>query len=127
MQHREATQRSHAFERERDALLREASVFRDTASSLASSQRDTLQVQELTLSLRRLSDKLDLADEELLKRNEEVISAQTEKAVAKGLETAAYEHLKSLRSELERRNTEIQDLVGRLRAEEHQRMMSVRQ
>ena len=127
MQHREATQRSHALERERDALLREVSVFRDTASSLASSQRDTLQVQELTLSLRRLSDKLDLADEELLKRNEEVISAQTEKAVAKGLETAAYEHLKSLRSELERRNTEIQDLVGRLRAEEHQRMMSVRQ
>ena len=127
MQHREATQRSHALERERDALLREVSVFRDTASSLASSQRDTLQVQELTLSLRRLSDKLDLADEELLKRNEEVISAQTEKAVAKGLETAAYEHLKSLRSELERRNTEIQDRVGRLRAEEHQRMMSVRQ
>lgn len=100
-------------------------MFRETASSLTASHRDALQVQELTLSLRRLSDKLDLADEELLKRNEDVAAAQAEREAARRLEVAAHEHLESLRMQLEQSHLEKQDIMARLRAEEQQRKMSV--
>ncbi|EJD05769.1 uncharacterized protein FOMMEDRAFT_145188 [Fomitiporia mediterranea MF3/22] len=113
----------HALETENSHLKAELQVHRTTAPDTAS-HRDALQIQELTLALRRLSDKLDLTEKALFERNEELISTQSSLDAAKGSEGNMVEAANRLRAELEASHTRERDLLNRVRASEEQRKLS---
>ncbi|KAI5124371.1 hypothetical protein M0805_008974 [Coniferiporia weirii] len=120
-----ALQRLHALERENSQLRTELDIHRAHADvGSGGSLRDALQVQELSLSLRRLSDKLDLTEKALLARNEELISAERERDSSKNAEENALEVVVRLRMELETSHAEKRELLNRVKAAEEQRKMS---
>ncbi|KAF5378353.1 hypothetical protein D9615_008769 [Tricholomella constricta] len=81
------------LERANELLRSELAVLRAHPHPDASPQAHpaALQVQQLTLSLRRLSDKLSLAEEALLERTTELAHATEEAAKAKLTADSAYE------------------------------------
>ncbi|KAL5511702.1 hypothetical protein ACEPAH_4920 [Sanghuangporus vaninii] len=112
----------HALENENSFLRTELQVHR--AAGPVGAHRDALQVQELTLALRRLSDKLDLTEKILLERNEELVSVQSERDSAKKAEASAMETAKRLRSEVNASNARERDLASRVKASEEQMRMT---
>ena len=60
-----------------------------------------MQVQELTLALRRLSDKLDATEQKLLERNEELALSRNERDAARYAEESALELVQKLHVDLE--------------------------
>ncbi|OCB84200.1 hypothetical protein A7U60_g8876 [Sanghuangporus baumii] len=112
----------HALENENTFLRTELQVHRATGP--VGAHRDALQVQELTLALRRLSDKLDLTEKAVLERNEELTSVQSERDSAKKAEASAMETAKRLRSEVNASNARERDLARRVKASEEQRRMT---
>jgi hypothetical protein len=78
------------LERENDLLRAELAVLRANPHTNSSSEGQT-QVQELTLSLRRLSHKLSLTEEFLFAKTTELIHAHAESITAKANADNAYE------------------------------------
>lgn len=116
-------QRLHALENENSHLQTELQVHRKPAPG-GGSHRDVLQIQELTLALRRLSDKLDFTEKALLERNEELVSAESEREEARSAEDNAIEAVVRLRVELESSRAEERELLNRVKTSEEQRKMS---
>ncbi|KAL5529274.1 hypothetical protein ACEPAG_5259 [Sanghuangporus baumii] len=122
LEHATLLQHLRALENENSFLRTELQVHRATGP--VGAHRDALQVQELTLALRRLSDKLDLTERVLLERNEELASVQSERDSAKKAEAGAIETVKCLRSEVNASHARERDLASRVQASEEQRRMS---
>ena len=78
------------MERENDLLRAELAVLRANPHTNSSSEAQS-QVQELTLSLRRLSHKLSLTEEFLFAKTNELIHAHAESVTAKANADNAYE------------------------------------
>ncbi|KAH8117277.1 hypothetical protein DFH11DRAFT_1687323 [Phellopilus nigrolimitatus] len=122
-----ALQRLHALENENGYLRTELDVLRshpNIGSTGSGSHRDTLQVQELTLALRRLSDKLDLTENVLLARTEELVFTKKERDKANLVEETAYAVAVRLRTELEDSRAKEKVLLGRVKSAEEERKMS---
>jgi len=83
-------ERAVHLERENDLLRAELAVLRANPHTNSSSEAQT-QVQELTLSLRRLSHKLSLTEELLFAKTTELIHAHAESVTAKANADNAYE------------------------------------
>ncbi|KAL5490243.1 hypothetical protein ACEPAI_5076 [Sanghuangporus weigelae] len=122
LEHATLLQHLRALENENSFHRTELQVHR--AAGPVGAHRDALQVQELTLALRRLSDKLDLTERVLLERNEELASVQSERDSAKKAEAGAIETAKRLRSEVNASHARERDLASRVKASEEQRRMS---
>ncbi|PBK78883.1 hypothetical protein ARMSODRAFT_1078347 [Armillaria solidipes] len=112
------------LERENALLKSELSVLRANPHSDASeSHPAVLQSQELTLSLRRLSDKLSLTEDALLERTTQVTEANAELAKAKDAAEGAYALAARIRGREEEVKVRERDLEKRLReAQEHSKM-----
>ena len=123
LEHATVLQRLHTLENENGLLREELHVHRSRAPG-DKSHRESLQVQELTLALRRLSDKLDLTEKALLNRNEELESSRSAQLAAKHAEEIAMQTTARLRSELEDCLARERELMNRLRASDEQRKMS---
>ena len=76
----QALERLRVVERENTRLKEEVVVLRDNPDSTPT--ETAFQVPELTLALRRLSDKLTVVEETLLERTKEVVDARSELATA---------------------------------------------
>jgi hypothetical protein len=83
-------ERAVHLERENDLLRAELAVLRANPHTNSSSEAQS-QVQELTLSLRRLSHKLSLTEEFLFAKTNELIHAHAESVTAKANADNAYE------------------------------------
>lgn len=84
----------------------------------------SLQVPELTLALRRLSDKLTLTEETLLGRTTELANALSELGKAKHEVEGAYELAARTRAREEDGKVQRRDLERRLRSAEEERKMT---
>lgn len=81
------------------------------------------QVQELTLTLRRLSEKLDLTERALLERTSELTHARSDLVKARHEADAAYELASLLRSREEEGKARERTLQAKARASEEERNM----
>lgn len=82
-----------------------------------------LQAQELTLALRRISDKLDLSEAGLLERTKQVIAERNEREKLKSETDIAHTMLDNLRAELEQFRTNQRQMEHRVKAAEEERRM----
>ncbi len=112
------------MERENALLKSELSVLRaNPHSDTFESHPAVLQSQELTLSLRRLSDKLSLTEDALLERTTQVAEANAEFAKAKDAAEGAYALAARIRGREEEGKIRERDLQKQLReAQEHSKM-----
>ncbi|TFK46670.1 hypothetical protein OE88DRAFT_1707225 [Heliocybe sulcata] len=117
-----ALERTHVLERENALLREELAVLRSHPD--LSPHPATLQVNELTLSLRRLSDKLTYTEETLLTRTTELSNALGEVGRAKHDAEAAYELAAKGRAREEEGKARERELERRLRAAEEERKMT---
>jgi chromosome segregation ATPase len=124
VQHRDVTQKCHYLEEEQNYLVRELGVLRNTAAMVDDAGKETLQIQELILSLRKLSDQLDLAEREIMSLRQGLAASRTETEIARRLQGSALESLKVLQLDLGKREAEKRQLVAQLKSEEQQRAMS---
>lgn len=81
-------------------------------------------MQELTLALRRLSDKLDATDEALLKRNQELANVRADRDRSKHAADNAFALAARLRAEVEAAFVVERELRARVKAAEEERSMS---
>ncbi|KAF4615711.1 hypothetical protein D9613_012505 [Agrocybe pediades] len=87
-----AHERAVYHERENDVVKAEVAILRaNPLSSSAGNPNAESQIQELTLSLRRLSQKLTLTEESLLSTQTQLAAAQAEAKAAKENANNAYE------------------------------------
>ncbi|KAF8163788.1 hypothetical protein B0H34DRAFT_837938 [Crassisporium funariophilum] len=118
----------HAIQLEREnALLKvEIALLRANPhpDAAPSSHPAVSQVQQLTLSLRRLSDKLSLTEEALLVRTTELAHANVELVKARLAADSAYEVGARVRGREEAGKVRERDLEWRLKAAEEERNMS---
>ncbi|KAK0439583.1 hypothetical protein EV421DRAFT_1737747 [Armillaria borealis] len=112
------------LERENALLKSELSVLRaNPHSDTSESHPAVLQSQELTLALRRLSDKLSLTEDALLERTTQVAEANAELAKAKDAAEGAYALAARIRGREEEGKVRERDLEKQLReAQEHSKM-----
>lgn len=118
----EALERSHALERENARLHEEIRSLR--ANPDLTPHPATLQVPELTLALRRLSDKLTYTEETLLTRTNELAQAYNDLAKAQADATAAHELTDRARTREEEGKTRERDLERKARAAEEERRLA---
>ena len=85
------------------------------------SHQDSVQVQELTLALRRLSDKLSMTENSLLVRNEELVAMRKERDIAQRAKDLAYANSVRLRDELEELRAKEREWLNRVRMAEEER------
>jgi len=81
-------------------------------------------VQELTLALRRLSDKLDATDDALLQRNQELAYARADVSRATHVADNAFALAARLRAEVEAASAIERELRARVKAAEEERSIS---
>ncbi|SJL12305.1 uncharacterized protein ARMOST_15728 [Armillaria ostoyae] len=112
------------LERENALLKSELGVLRaNPHSDTSESHPAVLQSHELTLSLRRLSDKLSLTEDALLERTTQVAVANAELAKAKDAAEGAYALAARIRGREEEGKVRERDLEKQLReAQEHNKM-----
>ncbi|KAK0196455.1 hypothetical protein F5146DRAFT_922148 [Armillaria mellea] len=112
------------LERENALLKSELSVLRaNPHSDNSESHPAVLQSQELTLSLRRLSDKLSLTEDALLERTTQLAEVNAELAKAKDAAEGAYALAARIRGREEEGKVRERDLEKQLReAQEHNKM-----
>lgn len=114
----------NAIKEENSYLRSELDAYRSSASSEKGSYRDMILAQELTLALRRLSDKLDLTEKELVQKSEELALVEGERDASKNAEENAVEAVVQLRLELDACRSEERDLMNRVKRSEEQRRMA---
>lgn len=114
----------NAIKEENSYLRNELDAYRSSASSEKGSYRDTILAQELTLALRRLSDKLDLTEKELVQKSEDLALVEGERDASKNAEENAVEAVVQLRLELDACRSEERDLMNRVKQSEEQRRMA---
>ncbi|GLB34477.1 hypothetical protein LshimejAT787_0200420 [Lyophyllum shimeji] len=121
-----AHDRAIHLERERDLLASELAILRAHPHPDASPQAHpaVLQVQQLTLSLRRLSDKLSLTEEALLERTTQLAHLTGEATKAKIAAEGAYELAARTRGREEAGKSRELELERKVRAAEEAMKMS---
>lgn len=107
---RSASQHSRALEDEIKTLQSELSVHRSHSIPDDNTQQATLQAQELSLALRRLSDKLDLTEQNLADCKERLSRAVFERDAAVDAKESVLDVLVDLRQELEKAKAENREL-----------------
>ncbi|KAK0496725.1 hypothetical protein EDD18DRAFT_174229 [Armillaria luteobubalina] len=113
------------LERENALIKSELSVLRaNPHSNNSESHPAVLQSQELTLSLRRLSDKLSLTEDALLERTTQLAEANTELAKSKDAAEGAYALAARIRGREEEGKVRERDLEKQLREVQEQNKMS---
>ncbi|KAF8065372.1 hypothetical protein FPV67DRAFT_1628753 [Lyophyllum atratum] len=114
------------LERENDLLRSELGVLRTHPhpDALPQAQPAALQVQQLTLSLRRLSDKLSLTEEALLEGTTQLAQATGEVTKAKLTTEGAYELAARTRGREEAGKSRELELEWKVRAAEEAMKMS---
>ncbi|KAK0211311.1 hypothetical protein DFS33DRAFT_1484239 [Desarmillaria ectypa] len=112
------------LERENAVLKSELGVLRANSHSDTSESHPAVhQSQELTLSLRRLSDKLSLTEDALLERTTRLAHANAEVTKAKDAAEGAYALAARIRGREEESKVRERDLEKQLReAQEHSKM-----
>ncbi|KAF8120774.1 hypothetical protein EV363DRAFT_64481 [Boletus edulis] len=81
------------------------------------------QVQDLSLALRRVSDKIDLTEQTLLERTSELVQARSELARARQSADGAYELAARMRAREEAAKARERELVLKAHASEEERRM----
>lgn len=99
-----------SLQRENEILKEELAVLRTTPLSADSFFASQAHVQELTLSLRKLSHKLTLTEEALLAKSAALISAQADLKKASIAEEVAYELCRKLQSREEVERVKVKKL-----------------
>ncbi|EIW60406.1 uncharacterized protein TRAVEDRAFT_119887 [Trametes versicolor FP-101664 SS1] len=118
----QAIEHARALERENARLKEEAAVLR--ANPDTSPTQATFQVPELTLALRRLSDKLTSVEEALLASTEELVHARSQLANGHNELEAARALAADARAREEEGLARERDLARKLKAAEEERRMS---
>ncbi|KAH9852781.1 hypothetical protein C2E23DRAFT_825296 [Lenzites betulinus] len=118
----QAIDHARALERENARLKEEVAVLR--ANPDTNPTQATFQVPELTLALRRLSDKLTAVEETLLARTEEAIDTRSELANAQNEIEAARALAADARAREEEGLARERDLARRLKAADEERRMA---
>lgn len=113
--------RLHLLESQHSLVASELAILR--AHPLPNSQSDGHVVQELTLALRRSSEKLDLTENALAERTAELVHARTEAQKARYDAEGAYKLAASARAREEEGNVRERGLETRLRAAEEERRL----
>jgi hypothetical protein len=121
-----AHERITHLERENALLRSEITVLRANPhpDTFLQSHPISLQAQQLTLSLRRLSDKLSLTEDALQTRDVELAHARSELAKAKHTVEGAYELAARTRGREEEGKFRERELEREVRAAEEERKMS---
>ncbi|KAF9524456.1 hypothetical protein CPB83DRAFT_897854 [Crepidotus variabilis] len=116
-------ERSSRLERDNELLRAELAVLRDSnrAHDPLTSQ---MHVQELTLSLRKLSEKLTLTEEALLEKTTSLVNAETDSIKARVAQDAAYELGATVRGREEAGKLREWDLELKISTLEEQLRMS---
>ncbi|KAL1679151.1 hypothetical protein EV122DRAFT_210561 [Schizophyllum commune] len=119
-------ERMQHLQHDNDLLRNEVEKLRATPHPDASpsTHPSALQAQQLTISLRRLSDKLTATEETLLTRTTELANAMSEAARAKQAEEGAYHLASSARGREEEGKVRERDLHLQLREAQEQARMS---
>ncbi|KAL1711139.1 hypothetical protein EV121DRAFT_191282 [Schizophyllum commune] len=119
-------ERMQHLQHDNDLLRNEVEMLRATPHPDASpsTHPSALQAQQLTISLRRLSDKLTATEETLLTRTTELANAMSEAARAKQAEEGAYHLASSARGREEEGKVRERDLQLQLREAQEQARMS---
>ncbi|KAL1754132.1 hypothetical protein FB107DRAFT_216271 [Schizophyllum commune] len=119
-------ERMQHLQHDNDLLRNEVEMLRATSHPDASpsTHPSALQAQQLTISLRRLSDKLTATEETLLTRTTELANAMSEAARAKQAEEGAYHLASSARGREEEGKVRERDLRLQLREAQEQARMS---
>lgn len=104
-------------------LLSELATLRAHPLPSHGSQSDAYLVQELTLALRRSSEKLDLTEHTLAERTAELIGARNEALKAKHEADGAYKLAVSARAREEEGKVREREINARLRATEEERRL----
>lgn len=120
--------RIHDLELENQLLKDELSALRQTPhpSTLPQSHPAVSQVQQLTLSLRKLSDQLTHTEASLLNRTTELTHARSELSKAKIQEEKAYELAARIRGREEALSARVQEMEWKVReAQEREKMAEV--
>ncbi|KAG2052779.1 hypothetical protein BDR06DRAFT_1021763 [Suillus hirtellus] len=113
--------RLHFLESQRSLLLSELATLR--AHTLPNSQSDTHVIQELTLALRRSSEKLDLTEHALAEKIAELVNTRTEAQKARYNAEGAYKLAASVRAREEEGKVRERSLETRLQAAEEERRL----
>ncbi|KAG2106778.1 uncharacterized protein F5147DRAFT_224246 [Suillus discolor] len=113
--------RLHFLESQHSLLLSELATLR--AYPLPNSQSDTHVVQELTLALRRSSEKLDLTEHALAEKIAELVNTRTEAQKARYNAEGAYKLAASVRAREEEGKVRERSLETRLQAAEEERRL----
>lgn len=123
-----AHERISQLEHQNALLVEELTVLRSNprpdADVLAPSHPAVLQAQQLTLALRRLSDKLSLTEESLSTRTTELAHALSEGTKARHAMEGAYELSARTRGREEEGKVRERELERKVRAAEEERKMS---
>lgn len=123
-----AHDRSQHLERENAALKAELAVLRANphpdVSNGTLNAKAASQVQQLTLSLRRLSDQLSLTEEKLATRTAEFTHAKSDVAKAKLTAESAYELAARIRGREEAGKVRERELEWEVRAAQEESKMS---
>ena len=117
-------ERNKSLEQENGRLRAELAVLR--ANPTSTPQPATLQVQELTLALRRVSDKISFTEESLAACRLELAKSRSDLVKTKHAADGAFALVAAGRAREEERRLREQDLQYRLRAAEQDRKMSDR-
>ncbi|KIP08889.1 hypothetical protein PHLGIDRAFT_34766 [Phlebiopsis gigantea 11061_1 CR5-6] len=125
---RHSLETSHALERTH-ALQSENARLRDEVEALRAHPDTTphpaaLQVPELTLALRKLSDKFTLTEEILLRRTTELTHARSDLANARSNVEAAQGLIAQAHTQLERGNARERALERKVRAAQEERRLA---
>ncbi|KAJ2928069.1 hypothetical protein H1R20_g9025, partial [Candolleomyces eurysporus] len=114
------------LEQENKALKDELEILRQTPhpDTLPQSHPAVPQVQQLTLSLRKLSDQLSSTEEILLQRTNELVNAKSDTVKAKLSEEKAYELAARIRGREQASKERERELEWKLRSLEEQGKMS---
>ena len=118
----QALERLRVVERENTRLKEEVVVLRDNPDSTPT--ETAFQIPELTLALRRLSDKLTVVEETLLERTKEVVDARSELATAQHEIEAARALAAEARAREEEGLARERELERKVRVTEEERRMA---
>ncbi|KAI0957902.1 hypothetical protein AcW1_006144 [Taiwanofungus camphoratus] len=117
-----ALERAHVLERENAHLKEEVAVLRTTPDITPSSASH--QVQELTLALRRLSDKLSSTEQALLARTNELVHAQSDLSKARHEVESAHDLTARAHAQVEDGKAKARVLEQKLRTAEEERKLA---
>lgn len=117
-------ERAERLQRENDLLKAEIALLRANPAQSEPSSESKAHIQELTLSLRRLSHKLTLSEELLLERTKELLSTQAKVVEAQTARNATNGLVEELRAREEAERNSMRDLALRVRKQEEELRMS---